>query len=1628
MNQRILKVIMALLLIITLTMADFLLLCVNAVSYAVDTLSLEKKTNHKNIEFMAYFKDSDGNKITDLDAETNNNNLKLYFNISVKQEGYFNGNIVLKESNFKLKTDIMNNTINRIEGNTIYLNQINAGENKEIEVGIDLLKEDEFDLNLLNMKSIISINGTYRDSTQKDISIYSDRNVSLTFISPYSDEQESIILSQEVITNKILRYNGEDKRVIQVQVKSGLNNNLFPIKNTLINAKAIEISGEYAEKILVNSNSTLVTNGKKISEDNWNYNKENGVISINIQNEPNNNKISWNKEGQDTIIITYIFDKDIEINNEELQLDSNIELYDENNTTIKASNKIALDKNEKDATITTKIVESEANIYKGKLYAGISRDITHTTILDINLNNVADEINVIEENSQIGEIGIDSIYKYTRINKNNLQSILGNSGTLSILNATTNEVIAVISKDTEADENGNIIITYPEGINQIKIKTTAPENIGNIEIQSTKTINQISRDVVREASNIISRVDGDYLSNSNINKINVVESSVELKETKTSADIELNKTDISTMSSNNVEMRVTLKSRDEEYELYKNPILRVQLPSKIENVEIVSINLVYEDQLKIQTAKLIDGNIIEIQLLGEQTKYKEEAIDGAMIIINANLTTSKKLTSSSEQIVLTYMNENVVNYENGTEIGQVSKQINLVSYAGVVTINKVAEYGAEIINNDSEGKIVNIDIDSTDKKVKVENEIINNEPNKISNVKVMGTLPSKDAVQNVNNMDVSIDGQVALEGISLDKAKVYYSENASATAELSNEENGWTETIKDSKNVKKYLAIINELDVNEGVNISYNADIPEELGYNLNAEQGYSVYYTSEASEEKVDVNPITLSTPKGAMIETELKALVGGKESNEAKEDEVIRYAINISNTGSEVISNIKALAKVPEGTIFVNTDALNNEIELENLVFEDEDKKEVEFEIETLAPGQKIVKYYEVKVKRGIAGSDINNSVNIQYGDVTKTSNEVKTNIKEGKLELKLISVDAQDGLLKSGYQYRYVLYITNTSDKDVKNIETTIDTGDMLNISEMYYIDSNNNAIIKENTNNIKIDQLSAGETIELSISSNVEIFKDNINREVSLKANCILDEETYSSNEINLTVESNLNIDMVVTSENSGEYVKAGDTIKYDIAIKNNGNEAANSITFNNWISNDVTLSKVEKNEEELSDQEYSLEMDNNKNQKSLTIKEDSIDAGQSVNYEVEVVANLLYGDTGAVEIINDSLLKVDSFEVATAKVEHILQPFEMTLDEEDDGNSQNDNQNGNQGNNNSPSSNETQQYKIISGIAWIDENEDGQRGTNEKTMEGIKVKLLDITTNEFAKDESGNILTSETNSTGFYNFTKVKKGQYLVIFEYNTTQYGLTTFEKEGISDELNSNVITKKIDINGTEQLVAATEIISINNANISNVNIGLIQAKKYDFQLDKYISKVTVQNNKTITKNYTNQTLVKQEIDAKQVNSTTIVVEYTIRVTNNGDVAGYVKKIADYLSVDYKFNSELNKNWYQSGNEVYCTSLANEKIEPGESKEVTLTVIKEMKENNTGLINNTAEIVSSYNELGLTDINSTEGNKAAQENDMGSADLIISIKTGQVIVTFSLIFLTIGIIVIAIIYIKRFI
>ena len=69
----------------------------------------------------------------------------------------------------------------------------------------------------------------------------------------------------------------------------------------------------------------------------------------------------------------------------------------------------------------------------------------------------------------------------------------------------------------------------------------------------------------------------------------------------------------------NLELHYNQKKKSNE--LFKNPVVRIQLPEKIENIKVNSISLIYEDELKIKSSKL-NGKTIEVTLMENKQNIK----------------------------------------------------------------------------------------------------------------------------------------------------------------------------------------------------------------------------------------------------------------------------------------------------------------------------------------------------------------------------------------------------------------------------------------------------------------------------------------------------------------------------------------------------------------------------------------------------------------------------------------------------------------------------------------------------------------------------------------------------------------------------------------------------------------------------------------------------------------------------------------------------------------------------------------------------------------------------------------------------------------------------------------------
>ena len=782
--------------------------------------------------------------------------------------------------------------------------------------------------------------------------------------------------------------------------------------------------------------------------------------------------------------------------------------------------------------------------------------------------------------------------------------------------------------------------------------------------------------------------------------------------------------------------------------------------------------------------------------------------------------------------------------------------------------------------------------------------------------------------------------------------------------------------------------------------------------------------------------------------IKSTLKAYVGGQEIQEGDTvytGEIIKYELTLENVGEEDIENISVEANVPEGTKYVKYIKNIEFTEDENGTHAAEDYfKEIELadrkvtsNIDLLKMKKKALLTYDLRIEDESENNNLPFTINVNS---EKYNNNLTLNNKVEKAEIKLnmyMVGRIDENKIESKSKYTYKLEIKNVKNEDISNSNIKIVYNSAVTIEDIFL--KNDEDLQKiEASDEFTIETLKKGDTLIYYID--VQINDNDNNSKIAAVVN-----NKYRSNE----VEENLLkyiIETNLTSDNAGQEITQEDTVNYKLTIKNTGNVDINRVDITQSISKHLDVKTVKINNENV---EFNISYEYKDIDKIITDYEeddgDDEDATGADNYIIEYSYNKEFKVNDKIDVLIETQINKEEFlennvkiesqakafaEVSnkTEKVQHILTPVvlsdlesgnvesEVIEDEYEDEDEENENNNSleenedenekNQNNSQEENENATDKYSI-SGLVWFDKNENGTRDNDETMIDDVKVQLYNLQNNS----------TKEiTASNGQYIFNELDNGKYILIFEYNKEKYILTKYKANEATDNNNSDVENVSLNINGNEQKVSATDTIEINNANVLNIDLGLIEAKKFDFELTKTISKITISNLEGNTvKEYDNSNMAKVEIPAKYLSGSTIVIEYNIIVKNTGELAGYAKQIVDYLPKDLIFNSSLNKDWYQSGEYIYTNSLANNKIEAGETKELKLIVTKKMTEFNTGLVNNTAELIEVSNTQNVEDIDSKPGNKQTKEDDLGSANVIISVKTGAVISYLTIIILIIG-------------
>ena len=211
--------------------------------------------------------------------------------------------------------------------------------------------------------------------------------------------------------------------------------------------------------------------------------------------------------------------------------------------------------------------------------------------------------------------------------------------------------------------------------------------------------------------------------------------------------------------------------------------------------------------------------------------------------------------------------------------------------------------------------------------------------------------------------------------------------------------------------------------------------------------------------------------------------------------------------------------------------------------------------------------------------------------------------------------------------------------------------------------------------------------------------------------------------------------------------------------------------------------------------------------------------------------------------------------------------------------------------------------------------------------------------------------------------------------------------------------------------------------------------DIEKIKVQYFDLALRKWVTKAIVIENgvETITETGHKaeddpEAVVKVDLKKSKLDKVVVKFEYQIRVTNEGEIAGSVEEISDYIPQGLKFVAADNPEWEEVEGKVVTDQLAGQIIQPGESKEVTILLTWINREDNMGLKVNVAEISKDYNEYGSPDIDSTPNNQVPGEDDIDDAPVMLTVTTGQAVMYIGITIAVLGILAGGVIGIKKFV
>ena len=1074
---------------------------------------------------------------------------------------------VTKEANEEKQSNTANSEINITSSNEISLQNILTAT--KLNIVIKYKQGETVNIEDLYKKLNVSLTGTFIDTDLEEIEVSEVEDLTLGW--EYSKEIEIASEYTKVSPFSI----GENTGTIvenQISVKREItDNNYLPLKETNIKIQVPELKGKLPIAISVNANKLMATKGEEFgavdfSENNWKYDENSQTIEISVKNE--NNGVATNTKGEDVYVVTYRYEDYIEDPNVQLGKDIVVKVEEYSGIENKTQEKSIKTEQEQEINvgelITYSVGTTEDRINKGTInanyYSETQYETEFKTIVNLNIltSDMLENITVsrtketyLDKDGNEFSADNDVMYKGVNFNYQEIRNILEQGNTIDLLDADGNILYTMNKDNTNSDETAKILLS--ENTKNLQVRINSIGANGNITIEFVKVIGKSAYTAAEfsEFKTIKSSVRAyvKYTGREETFSLKELETEKSFSESYTRAKISINKDYLTTIQENeNVEIKIELNNEQETSDLYKNPYFEIVFPNYIKSVEIQSMNLLYENGLRVgdfQTDTR-DGNVkLRVELQGTQKAFSDgELLNSTSIIINCKIVVDEVTPKKEDQIKLYYCNEAVTNYESQTK-WSINKQtpsdiikatngfdVEVFEYqapTGMVAVNTIKNYdgNSSEVKSVKQGTITKeISREKASQIAQMQLTTLNNTGNDCTDVTLVGRIPFKGNKVVTNNEELGTTTDTVMKDIikadnnNSVSSTIYYSTNPDANKNLNDVSNGWTQEVANINEIKSYLIVVDgTVKAGDVLRYTYDFEIPENLPYEAGIYGTFSAYYNNNSDVaivyESSTADKVGLTTEAGPKLEASL-SVEGGNIEN-ILEGKRINYIVKVNNIGSIDASNVVVNINIPDTAIYVKEIEESEEYEpeldssMKNLKLDIGDlktgeSKEVTFCLQAVEkPG--LAEYCETMGETsgqddgGHYYTDLDNNkiyitevpnYYIELKGIIETEN-IGTNIETNTLKIEIKDANfissivvKHDRNLEIGYESDFTTHIRNVSGKTLKNVKLTLHTNEYLQYEsgECNIENTNINYNKENNTVVYEIDELENGVIVRIT----------------------------------------------------------------------------------------------------------------------------------------------------------------------------------------------------------------------------------------------------------------------------------------------------------------------------------------------------------------------------------------------------------------------------------------------------------------------------------------------------------------------------------------------------------------